>query len=104
MRAGFTDSSSTSRASVITPACTRRSRHSDTAVSRPVMPNGALVELDALLVVVMRRVIGRDGVDGAVGDAVQHRVAIGRLAQRRVHLDVGVVGVGAPSISSFRTK
>ena len=55
------------------------------------MPNGALIELDVLLVVVVRRVIGGDDVDAAVGDALQHGVAIGRLAQRRVHLDVGVV-------------
>ena len=55
------------------------------------MPNGALIELDVLLVVVMRRVIGGDDVDAAVGEALQHRVAIGGLAQRRVHLDVGVV-------------
>ena len=41
IRAGFTDSSSIRRGSEITPACTSRSKHSDTAVSRPVMPNGA---------------------------------------------------------------
>src|SRR5439155_14169861 len=39
--AGFTDSSSTRRASDTRPACTSRSRQSDTAVSRPVIPNGA---------------------------------------------------------------
>ena len=92
IRAGFTDSSSTSRDSEMTPACTSRSKHSDTAVSRPVMPNGARSNSTLLLVVVVRRVVGRDDVDAAVGEAGEHRVAIGRLAQRRVHLDVGVVG------------
>ena len=41
MRAGFTDSSSTMRGRPIFPVCTRRSNVSGTAVSRPVMPNGA---------------------------------------------------------------
>jgi len=40
----------------------------------------------------MRRVIGGNDVDGPVGDPTQHRVAIGGLAQRRVHLHVRVVG------------
>ena len=38
---GSTDSSSISRDSEITPGCTRRSKQSETAVSSPVMPNGA---------------------------------------------------------------
>src|SRR2546428_13865652 len=42
-----------------------------------------VVELDALLVVVMRRVIGGDDVDAAVGEAGEHRIAIRGLAQRR---------------------
>ena len=50
------------------------------------------IELDVLLVGVMRRVIGGDDVDAAVGDALQHGVAVAGLAQRRVHLGVGVVG------------
>ena len=41
IRAGFTDSSSTKRVSVIRPGCTRRSNVSGTHVSRPTMPNGA---------------------------------------------------------------
>ena len=41
MRAGFTDSSSTSRGSRMSPACTSRSSDSGTAVSSPTMPNGA---------------------------------------------------------------
>ena len=54
-------------------------------------PERRTVELHLLLVVVMRRVVGGDDVDRAVGDAGEHRVAIRRLAQRRVHLGVGVV-------------
>ena len=49
------------------------------------------VELHHLLVGVVRRVIGRDHVDGAVGNPLEHRVAICRVAQRRVHLQVRVV-------------
>src|SRR5262245_18155858 len=41
MRAGLTDSSSTTRDKRIRPACTRRSSESGTAVSRPMMPKGA---------------------------------------------------------------
>jgi hypothetical protein len=50
------------------------------------------IELDVLLIVVMRRVIGGDHVDGAVDDSVHHGVAIQLVAKRRIHLDVGVVG------------
>ena len=39
----------------------------------------------------MRRVVGRDHVDAAVGESLNHRVAIGRLAQGRIHLHVRVV-------------
>src|SRR5262245_254808 len=41
MRAGLTDSSSTTLDKRIRPACTRRSSESGTAVSRPMMPKGA---------------------------------------------------------------
>ena len=41
IRAGLADISSTRRDSVIAPEWTSRSSDSDTAVSRPVMPNGA---------------------------------------------------------------
>ena len=65
-----------------------RQRHrrleADDAERRPV-------ELHRLLVGVMRRVVGGDGVDAAVGEPLQHRVAVGRGAQRRVHLEVRVV-------------
>ena len=57
------------------------------------MPNGARSNSTPLLVGVVRRVIGGDGVDAAVDDAADHLVAIGGLAQRRVHLDVGVVAL-----------
>src|SRR6185503_5116574 len=40
-RAGLADSSSTNLGMLTTPACTRRSRQSGTAVSSPTMPNGA---------------------------------------------------------------
>ncbi len=92
IRAGFTDSSSTSRDSAMTPGvhepieAERHRRLEAGDAERRV------IELDLLLVVVMRRVVGRDDVDAAVGEPLQHRVAVGRLAQRRVHLRVGVVG------------
>ena len=79
------------RVSVIGPACTSRSKTSGTRGLEADDPERRAVELDHLLVGVMRRVIGGDDVDAAVGDALEHRVAIGRLAQRRVHLEVGVV-------------
>src|SRR5688572_25505875 len=41
IRAGFTESSSTMRASGISPRCSRRSSVNDTAVSRPTIPKGA---------------------------------------------------------------
>lgn len=50
------------------------------------------IELDMLLVVVMRCVVGGDHVYVTVDDALQHGVAVSRSAQRRVHLGVGVVG------------
>ena len=69
MRAGLTDSSSTSRGSRISagvhePIETQRHGRleADDAERRAV-------ELDVLLVVVVRRVIGGDHVDAAVGDA-----------------------------------
>src|SRR5215831_13581453 len=40
--AGLRESSSMRRGSDTMPLCTSRSKHNDTAVSRPVMPNGAL--------------------------------------------------------------
>ena len=92
IRAGFTDSSSTSRDRPMTPAmheAVEAERH------RRLEAGDAerrVIELDLLLVVVMRRVIGGDDVDAAVGEPLQHGVAVGRLAQRRVHLHVRVVG------------
>ena len=59
-------------------------------------PERRAIELDVLFVGVMRRVVGRDDVDAAVLQARQHRVAIGRLAQRRIHLHVRVVGDRRP--------
>src|ERR1700733_5693426 len=51
---------------------------------------GAL-ELDLLFVGSVGGVVGGDGVDGAVGERNQNRFAVGGGAQRRVHLEVGVV-------------
>jgi hypothetical protein len=59
------------------------------------MPNAALVELDLLVVHRVRRVVGRDAVDGAVAQPFDHRQPVGLCAQRRVHLGRGVV-LGVP--------
>ena len=56
-------------------------------------PVGRVVELALLGVVVVRRVIGGDAVERAVGERRADRIAILRLAQRRVHLGVGVVSL-----------
>ena len=48
-------------------------------------------ELALLLVVVMRRVIGRDEIDRAVAHRLLQRVDVVRRAQRRIHLRVRVV-------------
>ena len=91
VRAGLTDSSSTSRgetdhAGVHEPIEAERHGRleSDDAERRAV-------ELERLLVGVMRRVVGGDDVDRPVAQALDHRVAVGLLAQRRVHLQVRVV-------------
>ena len=62
----------------------QRRFESDHAVERPI-------ELDFLLIAVMRCVIAGDRVDGAVGEASAHRVDIKLGAQRRMHLGVGIV-------------
>ena len=92
MRAGLTDISSTSRGSRITPAWTSRSSAMGMAVSRPTMPNGAR----------SNSTFFSSAWCGAWSVAMtstlpsampaQHRVAVAGLAQRRVHLGVGVVG------------
>ena len=69
IRAGFTDSSSTSRdsdddAGVHQPIEAQRHRRLEAGDAER-----RAVELDVLLVVVMRRVIGGDDVDAAVGEA-----------------------------------
>ena len=40
----------------------------------------------------MRRVIGRDGIDHAVDDALDNRIGIVLAAQRRLHFVIAVVG------------
>ena len=62
-RAGFTDSSSISRGSEIRPVCTSRSNTSDTRGLEADDAERRAVELDLLLVGVMRRVVGGDDVD-----------------------------------------
>ena len=52
---------------------------------------GRVIELDVLLIVMVRRMIGRDDIDAAVRDALQHCVAVSCLTQRRIHLEVRVV-------------
>ncbi len=49
------------------------------------------VELERLLVGMMRRVVGGDDVDRPVAEALDHRRTIGLFAQRRIHLEVRVV-------------
>ena len=55
------------------------------------------VELERLLVGVMRRVVGGDDVDRSVAQALDHRQPIGLLAQRRIHLEVRVVAAALAS-------
>ena len=91
MRAGLTDSSSieprdADHAGMDEPI--EAQRHGGL---EPGDAERRMIELDVLLVVVVRRVVGGDDVDAAVGNALEHRIAVGGLAQRRVHLDVGVV-------------
>src|SRR3712207_7685755 len=44
---------------------------------------GSAVELDQLLIRVMRRMIGRNDVDAAFREAFEHRVAVGGVPQDR---------------------
>ena len=50
---------------------------------------GSDVEGHALLVGVVRRVVGGDRVDAAVGEAGEQGLAVGFATQGRVHLEVG---------------
>ena len=52
---------------------------------------GSVVELHFLLMHGVGRVVGSDHVHYAVQDGLDHGVAVGRRAQRRIHLGVGVV-------------
>ena len=56
------------------------------AVSRPDDPERRRVEVERLLVLVVRRVVGRDRVDRAVREPRHERLDVRGLAQRRVHL------------------
>ena len=90
-RAGLVESSSMARDDADPPGVDEPIEHQRHARLEPDDAERGAVELDQLLVGVMRGVVGGDHVDGAVGDPLEHGVAIRRLAQRRVHLDVGVV-------------
>ena len=93
MRAGLTDSSSTNRDSEIETRAHEAVERQRDAGLQPDDAERRAIELDVLLVAVMRRVVGGDGVDAAIHQAADHLVAIGGLAQRRVHLDVRVVAL-----------
>ena len=49
------------------------------------------VELELLLLRRVRRVVGGDGVDGAVGEPLAQRLHVLGRAQRRIHLEVRIV-------------
>ena len=92
MRAGFTDSSSTSRGERDQPAVHQAIEARATrTVSSPTMPNGARSNSTCFSSawcgawsVAMTSTLPS-------ARPVEHRVAVGGLAQRRVHLQVGVV-------------
>ena len=90
-RAGLTDSNSTSRGQRDLPGVQQAVADNRHRRLEPDDAEGRAVELEHLLVRVVRRVVGGDHVDAAVGDAREHRVAVRGFAQRRVHLEVGVV-------------
>ena len=79
------------RQTLIRPVCTSRSNTSGTAVSRPTMPNGARSNSTIFSSAWCGAWSVAITSTRAVGEALEHRVAVGRLAQRRVHLQVGVV-------------
>ena len=94
MRRGATAmASSTARSQLMTPGATRCVITSASDVSSPIMPKGATLELAVLLEVDVRGVVGNDGVHGAVHDALDERGCVLGRAQRRVHLERGVVVV-----------
>ena len=90
-RAGFVDSSSIGASDADASGVDEAIEHQRHGGLEPGDAERRAIELDHLLVGVVRRVVGRDHVDAAVGDALEHGVAIRGLAQRRVHLEVGVV-------------
>ena len=58
---------------------------------QPCDPERGALELDNLFMRRVRGVIGGDGIDGSVSQGDQDRLPICRRAQRRVHLEVGVI-------------
>ena len=103
-RAGLTESSSIIRVSEIRPAWTSRSKHDRHRGLEADDAERRAIELDHLLVDVVRRMVRGDHVHAAVGDALEHRVAILRRAQWRVHLEVRVVLHRAVQRSSVSVK
>ena len=69
------------------PARPARSSVSASAVSSPSIPDGASSNGRSFASVGMRRVVGGDGVDGAVGEPGLDRRDVGVAAQRRIHLE-----------------
>ena len=57
----------------------------------PHDPERRPIELEGLLIRMMRRVVGGDHVNRPVNEPLDHRIAVGDLAKRRVHLEVRVV-------------
>ena len=88
IRAGAVESASIARASVRRPGSTSSVSTAASAVSRPIVPGGDLVELRLLLLDGVRGVIRGDRVDRAVREAGAQRVSVLGAADRRVHLQV----------------
>ena len=80
------------RMSVIFPGCTKRSKVMPRAVSKTEDTERALLEFLHFFAAGVRRVIRRDSVDGASGDAFGDGHNIARRAQRRLHFVIAVVG------------
>ena len=85
--AGRHDSSASACPQVRTPGSTSSVMVSARLVSSPSMPGRRLLERALLLLHGVRRVVGGDGIDGAVGETGAHGGDVGRGAQGWVHLE-----------------
>ena len=54
-------------------------------------PKKSSFELDDLFMRRVRRVVGRDGIDGSISQGDDNGFPVGARALRRIHLEVGVV-------------